>query len=150
MNFFRRPTSARVPNSRGRLALALLFTSCTCVAAGDDVAKAPTPSPAIRWDLARINGLEVGSESLGIRDRIRVVTLGTSGCTPRSATLLTINPESGAKAAVKMPIQGRSIEFEIEDTARAGAHLRIECLERGADDGPPRTFTLALDPGKSR
>lgn len=116
-------------------------------ACGADTPASPAP---IRWDLASINGLQVTSESLGIRDRIQVVTLGTSGCTPRHATLFTINLESGAKAETKVPIQGRTIQVEIEDVARAGAVLEIECLESRTQGGAPRTFALSLDARKSR
>jgi hypothetical protein len=136
------------PSEKLRRVVPGLLLSCTC-AAGADGPQAPSPAP-IRWDLALINGLQVTSESLGIRDRIRVVTLGTSGCTPRSAKLLMVNPKSGARTVANMPVQGRSIEFEIEDTARPDALLRIECQARGTDAGPSRTFTLALDPEKAR
>lgn len=106
--------------------------------------------PAIPWDLATINGLEASSTSLGIRDRIRVVTLATSGCTPRSAQLHTLNPESGLPAKANVPLQGRAIEFEIEEVKRPGALLTIVCHERGHGGEPSKTFTLALAPRKIR
>lgn len=108
------------------------------------------PSSPIRWDLALVHGLQVTAESLGIQERIRVVTLSTSGCTPRSATLLTLNPESGAQVEIDIPVQGRAVQFEVEEVARPDALLKIECQEREDDGGPPRTFTLALDPQKAR
>lgn len=131
----------------GRLALGLLLSSIC--AANADGSRPSSPSP-IRWDFALINGLQVTEESLGIRDRIRVVTLGTSGCTPRSAKLLTINPESGAEAVENVLVQGRSIQFEVEGHARMDARLHIECQERGANGGPSRTFVLSLNPVKTR
>lgn len=132
-----------IRNRARRLALTLALPLLPAsIAFGSDL----TSPPPIRWDLAQINGLEVRSDTLGIRDRIRVVTLGPSGCTPISATLVTLNPESRAPSAVAIPIQGRAIEFEIEDVARTDARLEIECLERPARDGPSKAFTLALDP----
>lgn len=121
---------------------------CCCVlVVGTAAHAAPVP---IRWDLALVHGLEVSSQSLGIRDRIRVVTLGTSGCTPRAARLSTLNPESGLRADEALSIQGRSITFEIEGFARAAGLLRIDCLERERNGGPPKTFTLELEPGNAR
>ena len=137
---------AGIRERSGRLALGLLVCGlhvATASAGG-------SASGAIPWDLALINGLQVTSESLGIHDRIRVVTLGTSGCTPRAASLFTLNPESGSGGEVDIPLQGRSIEFEIEDVARAGALLKIRCHAREADRGPARTFTLDLDARKAR
>lgn len=105
----------------------------------------------IRWDLALINGLEVSAVSLGNRDRIRVVTLGPSGCTPRSARLSTRNIESGSEELADVRIQGRTVQFEVESFDRPTAVLILECLERQAQDpGAPRTFVLSLDPGKSK
>lgn len=130
-----------------RLALGLFACSIHVASAcGADVISRST----IRWDLAQINGLQVTAQSFGIKDRIRVVTLGTSGCTPRSAKLLALNPESAVEGEVDLLVQGRAIEFEIEDVARPGALLKIECLESGTKDGPSKTFTLALDPRKAR
>lgn len=151
-----RRTWAAPPGLHGRrwllLAALVLFGAAAflCVAANARGADARASPAVIRWDLASINGLQVTSESLGIRDRIQVVTLGTSGCTPRLATLFTINLESGAKARTKVPIQGRTIQIEIEDVARAGAVLEIECLESRSEGGAPRTFALSLDDRKSR
>jgi hypothetical protein len=132
----------------GRLALGLVI-ACSVPVAGADGGQVLSPPP-IRWDLALINGLQVTADSLGIRDRIRVVTLGASGCTPRAATLVTLNPESGTRREVDVPVQGRAIEFEIEEVARPDAVLKIECQGSGADDAPSRTFRLALDPRKAR
>lgn len=140
-----RPASVR--KRPGRLALGVLAASIHVASAYAAEVRSPG---TIRWDLALINGLQVTSQSFGIRDRIRVVTLGTSGCTPRSAKLLTLNPESGTKGEVDIELQGRAIEFEIEEVARTGAFLKIQCLESEAEGGPSRTFTLALDPRKPR
>ena len=137
----RRCTFARVAAS-GCLALV-----STVVSAVGVESSAP---PAIPWDLAAINGLEVSSTSLGIRDRIRVVTLATSGCTPRSAQLRTRNPESGLPAEKNVALQGHAIEFEIEEVKRPGALLTIVCHERGHGGEPSKTFTLALAPRKTR
>ena len=123
------------------------LVSFAALADGSSLASTPAPIP---WDLALINGLEASSEPLGIRDRVQVVALGTSGCTPRVATLITINPESGARQEAKVAVQGRSVQFEIEDTVRPQALLRIECLERGVDGSPSRIFTLALDARTSK
>ncbi|MGH8527077.1 MAG: hypothetical protein ACREXY_23590 [Gammaproteobacteria bacterium] len=146
---FHPPRPVGDPKTPRRLAPGLFVFYCSVHVASVYGAEVLMPAP-IRWDLALINGLQVTSESMGIRDRIRVITLGTSGCTPRSARLLTLNPESGAAAEVDIPVQGHSIEFEMEDVARAGALLKIECLESGAKGGPSKTFRLALDPRKAR
>lgn len=130
----------------GCLALGLLI-SCMQVANAEDT-KRPSPAP-IRWDLALINGLQVTATSLGIQDRIRVVTLGTSGCTPGSASLLMNNPEAGSETVLNIPIQGRSMQFEIEGHARADALLHIECKERATQGGAPRVFVLSLKPGSA-
>ncbi|MCC2658733.1 MAG: hypothetical protein K0Q76_3841 [Panacagrimonas sp.] len=145
MNVLRPPRAGSLEKS-GRLALGVLV--CSLHVATSAAGGSAPASNAIPWDLALINGLQVTSESLGIHDRIRVVTLGTSGCTPRAASLFTLNPESGSGGEVDIPLQGRSIEFEIEDVARSGALLKIRCHARESDRGPPRTFTLDLDARK--
>jgi hypothetical protein len=147
-----RCAAARSPALRrvwpGRRALVLLV--CGIVAAPGVCGAQSHSTPPIRLDLALINGLQVSETSFGIRDRIRVVTLATSGCTPSAARLFTLNPEAGSESVVDVQVQGRSIAFEIESHARSQAQLRIECLETRAEGGPPKTFTLSLDRTKAR
>lgn len=137
-------------STRGGVIAGAVFLALVCGAVFFSCAARAAEPPPIRWALAQIHGLEVSSQAMGIRDRIRVVTLGTSGCTPRVAMLSTVNPESGVRNEKEVPLQGRAIEFEIEDFARTDALLRIECHRRTGSQGPPRTFTLALDASKGR